>query len=300
MQSSQPMGPTEWVLLITLSILWGGSFFFNELAIEGFDPFTATMWRVGIAGLALWLYLRARGLSLPSEAADWRAFLIMGGLNNFIPFTLIVWGQTEIDSGLASIFNAATPLFTVFLAHFLTRDERLNWHKALGVLIGIGGVAILIGPGALRGLDGPMLGQLAIVAATISYAFAGIFGKRMTHYHPAVSAAGMLLGATVMSIPMAFLFGQPLESEFNSVSVSGIVGLGTISTALAYIIYFRILSSSGATNLLLVTLLIPVSAGFLGIWFLGETLSVEALWGMGLIALGLCAVDGRLLKRRKV
>ena len=296
MTTARPMGPIEWLLLMTLSVLWGGSFFFNELAIEGFDPFSATMWRVGIAGIALWVYLKLRGLSLPSTMSDWRAFLIMGALNNLIPFTLIVWGQTEIDSNLASIFNAATPLFTVLLAHFLTADERLNWHKGLGVVIGIAGVAVVIGPDAW--LDGPMLGQLAVVAATISYAFAGIFGKRMTHYHPVQSAAGMLLGATIMSIPIAFLFGQPLSSSFNVVSLSGIVGLGTISTALAYILYFRILTSSGATNLLLVTLLIPVSAGLMGVWFLGETLTVDALWGMGLIALGVVAVDGRLLGRR--
>jgi drug/metabolite transporter (DMT)-like permease len=186
----------------------------------------------------------------------------------------------------------------VLLTHFLTADERLNWHKGLGVVIGIAGVAVVIGPDALDGLDGPMLGQLAVVAATISYAFAGIFGKRMTHYHPVQSAAGMLLGATIMSIPMAFLFGQPLSSSFTVISLSGILGLGTVSTALAYILYFRILTSPGATNLLLVTLLIPVSAGLMGVCFLGESLTVDALWGMGLIALGVVAVDGRLLGQK--
>ncbi len=296
MQTATPMGPVEWLLLLTLSVLWGGSFFFNELAIVGFDPFTATMGRVGIAALVLWVYLKLRGLSLPSDLADWRAYLIMGALNNLIPFTLIVWGQTRIDSGLASIFNAATPLFTVMLAHFLTSDERLNWHKALGVLFGIVGVAVLIGPDALHGLDGPVMGQLAVVAATVSYAFAGIFGKRMTHYQPTQSAAGMLIGATVMSVPLAFLFGDPLASAMGAVSIGGILGLGTVSTALAYILYFQILTRAGATNLLLVTLLIPVSAGLLGYWFLGEVLTAGAFLGMGLIALGLGAVDGRVLR----
>ncbi len=296
MQTATPMGPVEWLLLLALSVLWGGSFFFNELAIVGFDPFTATMGRVGIAALVLWVYLKLRGLSLPSDLADWRAYLIMGALNNLIPFTLIVWGQTRIDSGLASIFNAATPLFTVMLAHFLTSDERLNWHKALGVLFGIVGVAVLIGPDALHGLDGPVMGQLAVVAATVSYAFAGIFGKRMTHYQPTQSAAGMLIGATVMSVPLAFLFGDPLASAMGAVSIGGILGLGTVSTALAYILYFQILTRAGATNLLLVTLLIPVSAGLLGYWFLGEVLTAGAFLGMGLIALGLGAVDGRVLR----
>jgi drug/metabolite transporter (DMT)-like permease len=296
MTATRPMGPAEWLLLLTLSVLWGGSFFFNELAIEGFDPFSVTLWRVGIAGAVLWGYLWIRGIALPTAAADWRAFLVMGALNNLIPFTLIAWGQIRIDSGLAAIFNAATPLFTVLLAHVLTTDERLNGHKAFGVLIGIAGVAVLIGPGALKGLDGPMLGQLAVVAATVSYACAGIFGKRMTRHPPAASAAGMLLAAAVMSVPMAFLFGQPLDSTFSAVSVGGIIGLGTVSTALAYIIYFRLLARSGATNLLLVTLLIPASAGLLGVGVLGESLSGHAVWGMGLIALGLGAVDGRVLR----
>ena len=298
MKTAKPMGLVEWLLLIALSILWGGSFFFNELAIVGFDPFSAVLWRVGIAGFLLWGYLKLRGLSLPSKIADWRAFLIMGALNNLIPFTLIVWGQTQIDSGLASIFNAATPLFTVLLAHYLTTDEKMTWSKGGGVAVGFGGVAFLIGPEALSGLDGPMLGQLAIVAATVSYAFAGIFGKRMVHYDPAASAAGMLLGATIMSLPLAFVLGDPFAGMTDLTALAGIFGLGTVSTALAYLLYFRILNSAGATNLLLVTLLIPVSAGFLGVAFLGEVFTSDAFWGMGLIALGLIAVDGRLLRRK--
>lgn len=298
MSDGRPMAGVEWLLLLTLSVLWGGSFFFNELAIEGFDPFTATFGRVAIAAAALWLFLRVRGIGLPGSLADWRDYLIMGALNNLIPFTLIIWGQKTIDSGLASIFNAATPLFTVLLAHILTADEKLNWYKGIGVVLGIAGVAVLIGPDAFDGLGGPLLAQLAVVAATISYAFAGIFGKRLTRHHPAASAAGMLLGATIMALPLAYLFGDLMGSAVSAVSLAGILGLGTVSTALAYIIYFRILTTSGATNLLLVTLLIPVSAGVLGVAFLGETLTISALSGMALIALGLVAVDGRVFGRK--
>lgn len=298
MKSPTLMGPLEWLLLFTLSVLWGGSFFFNELAVREVDAFTVVMWRVAIGGGILWVYLRVRGRSLPTGAKDWGMFLVMGGLNNLIPFTLIVWGQTQIDSGLASIFNAATPVFTVLLAHYLTRDERLNWHKALGVLIGLGGVIVLIGPKALAGIDGPMLGQGAVVAATISYAFAGIFGKRLVRYHPTESAAGMLLGAAVMAIPMALLFGNPLAGVSSAAAIAGLFGLGTISTALAYIIYFQILARSGATNLLLVTLLVPVSAILLGMGVLGEALDANAWWGMGLIVIGLAAIDGRALQWR--
>lgn len=298
MNGAARMGAVEWILLFTLSVLWGGSFFFNELAITEFDASTVVMWRVGIGGAALWIYLRACGRRLPSAPGDWAAFLVMGALNNLIPFTLIVWGQTRIDSGLASIFNAATPIFTVLLAHFLTTDERLSWNKGLGVLLGMAGVVVLVGAEALERLDGPLLGQLAVVLATVSYAGAGVFGKRLTRYHPTESAAGMLLAATVMAVPAAFLFGNPLSGSFNPVSLAGLFGLGTFSTAAAYIIYFRVLTSSGATNLLLVTLLVPVSAILLGVGFLDETMTPRAFWGMGLIALGLLAVDGRLLRHR--
>ena len=298
MTPAAPMGPIEWVLLLTLSVLWGGSFFFNALALDGFDPFTVVMWRVTIAGLILWAWLKLRGQALPSGWPAWRAFLVMGAINNLLPFTLIAWGQTRIDSGLASIFNATTPLFTVLLAHVLTRDERLSWNKALGVLSGLAGVVVLIGPRVPGGVDGEALGEAAVLAGAVSYAFAGIFGKRLAAHPPTVSAAAMLLSAAVLAIPSALLFGDPLAGIPGTGPLIGIAGLGVVSTTFAYIIYFRVLASAGATNLLLVTLLVPVSAVLLGATVLGESLSGRAVAGMALIGIGIAAVDGRWLNRR--
>ena len=299
MKSVSPMGLAEWAMLIALSILWGGSFFFNELALDGLDPFTVVMWRVGIGGVALWLYLKARGRSLPKMGAAGGAFLVMGLLNNLIPFVLIVWGQARIDSGLASILNATTPLFTVTLAHFLTRDERMSWNKALGVILGIVGVAVMMAPGEIARVDADLLGQAAILVAALSYAGAGIFGRRLAEHPPTVSAAGMLLASAAMSIPTALLLGDPLSGIPSLPAFIGILCLGLVSTTLAYILYFRILARAGATNLLLVTLLVPVAAILLGVTVLGEVLAAAALTGMGLIAIGLAAVDGRLFTWRR-
>lgn len=292
------MGATEWALLVTLSVLWGGSFFFNALALGSLDPFTVVMWRVAIAGLVLWAFVKARGQSLPGSRQAWTAFLVMGLLNNLVPFVLIAWGQTRIDSGLASILNATTPLFTVLLAHLATRDERLTWNKAAGVLAGLAGVAVLVGPRVFAGVDAEGAGEGAVLAGAVAYACAGIYGKRLAAHPPAVSAAAMLLSAAVLAIPTAFVLGDPLAGLPSGTALLGIAGLGVVSTTLAYIIYFRILSSAGATNLLLVTLLIPPSAVLLGATFLAESLSSRAFVGMALIGLGIAAVDGRLLRWR--
>ncbi len=173
------MGPGSWALLVVLSVLWGGSFFFAEVALEALPPFTVVLARIALGALALMLVVRAAGLSLPRDAGTWRAFFAMGALNNLVPFCLIVWGQTAIAGGLAAILNATTPLFTVVLAHWLTRDERLTPAKLAGVATGFLGVAVMIGPGALGGPSAGGSGsalwaQLAVLGAALSYAFAGI------------------------------------------------------------------------------------------------------------------------------
>ena len=296
LSTSKVMGPFEWLLLIILSVLWGGSFFFSKIAIADLPPFTLVLGRVGVAAVALNLVVIATGHRLPSSLKTWGLFLIMGALNNLIPFSLIFWGQTQIASGLASILNATTPLWTVLLAHFLTRDERLTTNRLGGVLFGLGGAAIMIGPDALRGLGLNVLAQLAVIGATISYAFAGIFGKRFVGIPPYVTAAGQVTCTTLMMIPVALLVDRPWQLPAPGITTLGaLLALGLLSTAVAYIIYFRLLATAGATNLLLVTFLIPVSALLLGTIILGERLDPRHLVGMGLIGLGLAAIDGRLL-----
>lgn len=293
------MGALEWFLLITLSVLWGGSFFFSKVALTGFPPFTLVLGRVGIAAIILNIIVRATGHRMPSSIKIWGTFLVMGMLNNLIPFSLIFWGQTQISSSLASILNATTPIWTVILAHFLTGDEQLTPNKFWGSLLGLIGVVILIGLDVLKGLGANTLAQLAVIGAALSYAIAGIFGKRFKEIPPLVTAAGQISGTTVMMIPIALIMDRPWLAPTPKLEVWGaLLGLAFLSTALAYIIYFRLLSSAGATNLLLVTFLIPVSAILLGMIVLGERLAIQSFIGMGLIGLGLMFIDGRFIKRR--
>ena len=294
--ASGPMRPIEWLLLVILSVLWSGAFFFSKVAVAELAPFTLMLGRVGIAALALNLLAVVTGQRMPTSPRIWASFLAMGALNNLIPFSLVFWGQTQIPSGLASILNATTPLWTVLLAHWLTRDERLSAGRMGGVLLGLAGVAVMIGPDLLGGLRLSVLGELAIVGATLSYALARIFGKRFRGLSPYVVATGQVTGTTIMVIPIALSVDRPWQQPApGAITWGALIGLGLLSTAIAYVIYFRLLATAGATNVLLVTLLIPVSATLLGAAFLGERLDPRHMTGMGLIALGLAAIDGRLL-----
>ncbi len=290
-----PMGAREWLLILALSIVWGGSFFFVEVALEALPPFTIVLCRVGLAALALLVVIRAKGTQLPRDPGLWLAFLVMGGLNNAVPFSLIVWGQVHIDSGLASILNATTPLFTVLLAHLATADERMTPARVAGVLLGLAGVVFLIGPEALGGLGAAGLAQIAILGAAAAYACASLYGRRFRHLPPAVPAAGMLCGSTLLILPLALAIERPWTLAPDTEAMAAVVGLAILSTALAYLIYFRVLAVAGATNLMLVTFLVPVSAILLGTLFLGERLDWTAVAGMGLIFAGLAAVDGRVI-----
>jgi drug/metabolite transporter (DMT)-like permease len=291
------MGALDWFLLLALSILWGGSFFFVGVAVKALPPFTLVLLRVAIAAVALHLVRRASGTGMPWDRASWRAFFGMGLLNNAIPFSLIVWGQTHIASGLASILNATTPLFTVLIAHLLTADERLTKGRIVGVLIGLAGVVVLIGPQALAGLGKDVTAQLAVLGAAISYGFAAIFGRRFKRMGvpPLATAAGQVTASSLLLLPVALLVDRPWTLASPGLSAWGaILGLALLSTALAYVLFFRILASAGAVNLMLVTFLIPVSAIVLGSAFLGEALAPADYFGMALIGLGLAAIDGRL------
>ena len=288
------MGAAEWLWLITLSILWGGSFFFNAVALRDLPPLTVVLARVAIAAAVLWLLIALSGQRLAVRPGLWLAFFAMGALNNVIPFTLIVWGQTRIGSGLASILNATTPLFTVILAHWLTHDEPMTPARVIGVVCGLLGVAVMIGMRAFEQFGLEVIAQLAVVGAAISYAFAGIFGRRFKQTPPLMTAAGQLSASALMMLPVAMFVDRPWDLTTPGPQTWGAVfGLAVFSSALAYVIYFRILARAGATNLLLVTFLIPVSALLLGISVLGEVLEARQVTGMILIALGLAAIDGR-------
>ena len=289
------MKSVEWGMLVLLSIFWGGSFFFVEIALCDFQPFMIVFLRVTLAAVILLAVVFFHGQRMPTSPKTWGAFAVMGALNNAIPFCLIVWGQTHIDGGVASILNATTPIFTVILAHLLTSDEQLTIRKFLGVLIGFLGVYIMMTPELKDGFSWRGMGQMAVLGAAISYSFAGIFGKRFKNESPVVTSAGTLLCAGFMMLPMVLITGFIDSLSPSLVALVAVFGIATISTAMAYLLYFRILASAGATNVLLVTFLIPISALVLGVGVLGEIIHILEYTGMGFIFLGLILIDGRTL-----
>jgi drug/metabolite transporter (DMT)-like permease len=294
------MARRVWFWLLSLSVLWGGSFFFAKVAIGGFGPITVVFGRVGLAAVALNLLLLVKGDSLLRRGTPWPAFFAMGLLNNALPFSLIFWGQTHIASGLASILNATTPLFTLLVAHLATADEKINAPKAAALIVGLAGVAILIGPGVLAHLDLGVWSELACLGAALSYALAGVYGRRFATMglSPLQTAAGQVTASTVLILPIMLLVDRPWTlTAMPPLSVwLAIAGLALLSTALAYVLYFRILAAAGATNLLLVTFLIPVTSILLGAAFLGERLEGRHFAGMALIGVGLAIIDGRIAR----
>ena len=294
------MNQNEWLMLLLLSVLWGGSFFFAGVLIRTMPPFTIVFLRVGLAALILNALVRALGKRMPVSPSLWRAFFGMGLLNNAIPFCLVVWSQGYIASGLAAILNATTPISTVMIAHLLTPDEKMTGNRFVGVMIGFIGVAVLIGPDSLKGLGTNVLAQVAVLMAAVCYAFAGVFGRRFKAMgiDPIVTATGQVTASAVLLFPVAMLIDHPWTLGMPALPAwAAIVGSSVFSTALGYILYFRLLATAGATNLLLVTFLIPVSAIIMGAFGLGEHLDVRHFAGLGLIGAGLAAIDGRLLAR---
>lgn len=292
------MGTAEWGLLIVLSGLWGGSFFFYKVLVAAMPPFTVVFGRVAIAALVLNMVLIVRREAMPHDPRTWGAFMVMGLLNNVIPFSLIVFGETRITSGLASILNATTPMFAALVAHALTANEKLTGPKIAGVVVGFVGVAVLVGPDSLKDLGGGDLpGKLAVVLASLSYGFASVFGRRFSGLAPMMVATGQVTASTLIALPLCLLVDRPWTLPLPSVGLwSALLGLAVPSTAIAYMLFFRILARAGATNVTLVTLLVPVSAVLLGAWALGEPLSPQVFAGMALIALGLACIDGRPLR----
>ncbi|MCB9959301.1 MAG: DMT family transporter [Rhodospirillaceae bacterium] len=297
--ANRPMGALDWATLIALSLLWGGSFFFNQVAVADIPVFSVVVGRVALAAAILHAVVRLAGLAMPTDPKIWLAFLGMGLFNNAIPFSLIVWGQTQIGSGLASILNATTPLFTVLVAHRFTADEKITPARLAGVLVGLIGVAVMLGIDALGTLGASLAAQLACLAAALSYAAAGVFGRRFRTLgvSPLATATGQVTASSVLLAPVMLAVDRPWQMDLpGGEALGALVGLAALSTALAYILYFRLLANAGATNLLLVTFLIPVSAIALGVLVLGERLSAVHLAGMALIGLGLALIDGRLVR----
>lgn len=289
------MDATDWAILAVLSLMWGGSFFFLAIQLRALPPLTIVLSRVGLAALLLLGWAAATRLRLPGPRL-WPAFLILGLLNNVIPFLLYGFAQQTIPSGLAGILNATTPLWGVLVAHLFTRDERATPAKVVGVLLGFAGVAAMTGADALGGLGGDLLAQLACLLATLCYALAAVWARRFgdAGVPPLGVATGQLTAATVVMIPLVVIVDRPWTLPMPGAEIwAATAGMVLVSTVFAYVLYFRLVERAGASNSLLVTFTIPIVAIWLGVTVLGEALLPKHLLGMALIALGLAAIDGR-------
>lgn len=295
MQKPQTLDGPAALMLGTLACLWGGTYFFVGFAVREVTPLTLVLSRLVLAAALLHGVRAVSRIAMPSHL--WPSLVLMALMNNAIPFSLIFWAQTRLPAGLASILNAATPVFGVIVAH-LAGQERLSGNRVAGVLAGFAGVAVLVGPSALAGA-GDWLAELACLAATLSYALSTSYARRrFDGVSPLVLAAGQLTAAAAIVGPAALVLEAPWRLPMpTAATIAAGLALGVFSTALAYLLFFRIIARAGPTNLNLVTFLIPIVAVLLGAAFLGEALLPRHLAGFALIAAGLAAIDGRLLRR---
>lgn len=302
MSDISKMSPTSWIQLLILSIFWGGSFFFVELALRELPIFVIVFTRVFLGFILLFLFSVLTGRKFVKDKNIWLIFLIMGLLNNAIPFCMIVTGQRFISGGFASILNSVTPFITVILAHIFTTDEKITTNKIIGLICGIIGVTTLIGYNPLNTESNEILGVFSVLTASTSYAFAGVFGRRLKKYKidPVVTSTGQLLCSSAILLPVMLILNKPWTLSMPSMNTVGaILGIALFSTSIAYILYFKILSSAGATNVLLVTFLVPISAVILGFLFLSESFQIRQGIGMFIIGCGLISIDGRLIEKIK-
>lgn len=294
-----PMTARMWTLLLLLGVIWGGSFFSVSIAVREIPPLTLVLIRVALAAAALHLYLLARGPSfaLARPYAGW--FLLMGLLNNVVPFSLMFIGQTAIGAGLASVLNATTPFWTLLIVGFVFRLETPTLNKLVGVVIGIAGTAVMIGPGLAADIGGPVWAKFALIGTALSYAFAFVVSRRFTGLPSVLVATGQLTASTLLMIPIA-LYSDGFDGFLHAGAGAwtAALALALVATAFAYLIFFELIRTAGQSNTSLVTMITPVSAVLLGTIFLGERLELFELAGMALIGLGLVTIDGRLFRRR--
>lgn len=291
------MGAAEWGMLAVLSLLWGATFFFAKIAVREVPTFTLVLARVSIAAAILAAVIVASGGRFPNSWRSWRDFFVMGLLSNVVPFSLIFYGQVSIGAGLAAVLNAVTPLSGAVIAHYLTDDEKLSLRRVLGVGIGVAGVAVLIGPSSVGTGTAALIGSAAVLAGGVSYGFSGVWGRRFRGQPALTSACCQLMASSLMMTPLVLAVDRPWMLATPGVpTILAVLGLAAFSTALAYVLYYAILSRAGSSNVLLVTLLIPISAAALGIAFLGESLHTTDILGAVLVGLALLVIDGRLVR----
>ena len=295
------MSSRAWFLLLSLAFIWGASFYFIEIGLAHLDPFWLVSTRLLFGALPLGLWFLTQQKALPMTFRFWSSVMIMGVINNFLPFNFIAFGQLFVTGGMASIINANTAFMGVIVSGMFLSSERATWNRLIGVIIGVAGVAIAIGvtPSLLTAdTSNSFLGSLAIVLATISYAFAGVWGKlKLSEYSSTQGAVGMLICSAAVSVFCSFLISGPPSLTIISYPldlIQVVFGLGVLGTALAYPLYFKILEVAGSSNLMLVTIIVPVFAIILDALMLNQFVTRADLFGFTLVAVGLLIMDGRL------
>jgi drug/metabolite transporter (DMT)-like permease len=293
MSTQKSLSPRAWAELALLALIWGGAFMATRVVLDEVPVVTLVLHRTFWAALVLWAYVFLRGLPLPRDPRIWGAFLVMGLLNNVIPFALMAWGQLTIESGLTSILNATTAIFGVLVAALFFADERLTRRKALGVALGFSGVTIAIGVSSLTTFDPRSLAQLAVLTGTLFYALASAWARaRLGGVVPQIAAAGMLSASSLILLPAAWVIDGPIAFDLSLRTWGAISYLTVIATAGAFLLYYRVLALAGSGNLMLVTLLIPPVAITIGAFALNEALKPQAFIGFALLALGLLVLNG--------
>jgi drug/metabolite transporter (DMT)-like permease len=286
-----------WAEMMLLAMIWGGSFLSIRVALDEISPLASVAHRTTWAMLVLWGVIAIMRIPLPRDPKIWFSFLVMGLMNNVIPFTLMAWGQLYIESGLTSILNAFTAVVGVVIASLFFADERISLRKGIGVVLGFFGVAVAIGLENFRTLDLRSMAQLAVIGGTVAYAIAGVWArKRLVGMPPQLAAAGMLTGSTVIMLPLAYFIDGPLSFDLEARTMWAIGYYAIIATAFAYLLYYRVLAMAGSGNLMLVTLLVAPIAITLGAVVLGEKLGTNAYFGFAILAVGLIILDGRVWK----
>ncbi len=281
---------TELLLLLALATCWGASYTFIRVGVATIPPITLIAARTMIAGLVLLAIIRWRGLSLPKDAATWKRFLIQSCLNSAIPFTLIAWAEQTVDAGLATILNSTTPIFTFLIAAFVLRSEPMSGRKLFGVSAGMAGICLIIGLDALNGMGRQSLPQLAVVAASVCYACAALFGRNFKGLDPMMPAAGSLLCGAALLIPASLIVEHPWQIAPSTASILALLGLSVVSTALAFSIYFRLIQTLGSVGTTAQAYLrVPIGVG-IGVALLGEPLSPTAAVGLVCVVAGVMAM----------
>ncbi|PWC79303.1 EamA family transporter [Azospirillum sp. TSH64] len=288
--ASRPNLRVELSLLLALATLWGASYSFIRIGVETIPPLTFIAGRTLIAGAILLAVIRWRGLSLPREGAVWKRFLLQACLNSVLPFTLIAWAEQTVDAGSAAILNATTPIFAFLLTLLLTRHEAVGWRKAIGVFAGLGGTVLIIGTGAIDGIGHDLLAQGAIVLATICYAGAAIFGRVFKGLDPIMPATGSLLCGAALLLSVSLAVDRPWTLSPSPDSLLALAGLSVFSTALAFVLYFRLVHTIGSVPTTAQAYLrVPIGVG-IGVLMLGETLEPTMIAGCALVVLGVAAM----------